>query len=206
MGWREPEREQDDSSRTHGVLTPVECQTLQTDAFFDYEVQKICSVVASMATAEFCRILAKYPYEGEIEESRKVKINWDEAWPNFDARCFNLPEQEIANYFWWRMLDAKRNSINMISQSNFSHKELQGKSNDEMQEMLWGQRGINWANLPQGQKIGFICVKRKMEKEIPAGPQKGEKILRNIWSVEKAPSSRAELEKVVQDIQFYKEK
>ena len=82
-------------------LLITDFDTLQTDAFFDYEVQKICSVVASMATAEFCRILAKYPYEGKTGEVRGVKIKWDESWPNFDTRCFNIPENEIANYLSW---------------------------------------------------------------------------------------------------------
>ena len=93
----------------------------------------------------------------------------------------------------------------MVAQANFSHKELQNKSSNEMQEMLWQQKNINWANLPQGQKIGFICLRRQMEKEIPAGPNKGEMVLRNVWSVEPSPFSRTELETIVQSIQFRKE-
>jgi tRNA(His) 5'-end guanylyltransferase len=186
-------------------LLVTDFDTLQTDAFFDYEVQKICSVVASMATAEFCRTLAIYPYESEIGEARKVIIKPNESWPNFDTRCFNIPENEIANYFWWRMLDSKRNSISMTAQANFSHKELQGKSSSEMQEMLWQEKGINWANLPQGQKIGFVCFKRQVEKEIPAGPQKGEKILRNIWSAEESPSSKSDLDKLFENVSLCKE-
>ena len=42
----------------------------------------------------------------------------------FDARCFNIPKEEVANYFYWRQLDATRNSIQMVGQANFSHKEL----------------------------------------------------------------------------------
>ena len=40
----------------------------------------------------------------------------------FDARCFNIPKEEVTNYFYWRQLDATRNSIQMVGQANFSHK------------------------------------------------------------------------------------
>jgi tRNA(His) guanylyltransferase len=164
--------------------------TINTDSFFDYEVQKICSITASMATAEFCKILS----EGG---SFNRKIDWEESWPNFDARCFNLPEEEIGNYFWWRMLDAKRGSINMYAQANFSHKELQGLSCDEMQEKLWQEKDINWGTLPQGKKIGFICKKEIVPKVLEFGPDKGKVIDRKVWVVSGSPSSRQELQGII---------
>jgi len=199
QGCKLAERHSDEIS-----LLLTDFDTIQTDAFFDYNVQKICSVVASMATAEFCRLLAKWAYHGPIGELRYVKIEWDETWPSFDARCFNIPEHEVTNYFWWRMADAKRGSINMIAQANFSHKQLQGKSGDEMQEMLWQEKNINWAKLPQGQKIGFICLKQKLQKEIPAGPDKGKMVERNAWVVETSPSSRDGLNGIIEAIVFRK--
>ena len=198
--------------------------TITTDAFFEYEVQKICSITASMATAEFCRQLiagekerlkkytspANSPEELEKrtkfqKANDKVILSFDERWPTFDARCFNLPEDEIGNYFWWRMIDAKRGSINMYAQANFSHKELQGLSCNDMQEKLWQEKQINWGTLPQGKKIGFTCRKVQAPKEIEAGPQKGEIIMRNEWAVEGSPSSRSELEEVISSIEMVKE-
>jgi len=176
--------------------------TIKTDAYFDYNVQKICSVVASMATSEFCRQLATYqsqkldrPRKDIKEIYKKDVLKWDESWPCFDARCFNIPEHEISNYFWWRMLDAKRNSVSMIAQANFSHKSLQGKSSDEMQEMLWQEKQINWAKLPQGQKIGFTCIREKSLKPIPEGPHKGEMVERNHWVLKESPSCKTNLMK-----------
>ena len=58
--------------------------SLQTDAYFDYNTQKISSIVASMATAEFCRILAQWPYQGKTGEYREFQISWDEKWPTFE--------------------------------------------------------------------------------------------------------------------------
>jgi tRNA(His) guanylyltransferase len=179
------------------LLTDYE--TLQTDAYFNYNTQKISSVVASMATAEFCRILAmtsfKTRHHGDWIE--KEHISWDEKWPTFDARCFNIPKEEVANYFWWRMQDAKRNSVSMQAQSKFSHKELQGKNSNQMQEMLWQTHNINWDNLPQRQKIGDLCLKTKVQKIIEQGPDEGQLAERNVWVIEGSPKARSELGEII---------
>lgn len=79
----------------------------------------------------------------------------------FDARCFNIPKEEVTNCIYWRQLDASRNSIQMVGQANFSHKELQNKSCNEIQDMLMIQKGINWNDLPTYQKRGNCVVKEE---------------------------------------------
>lgn len=181
--------------------------TIRTDAYFDYEVQKVCSVVASMATAQFIKefMELKDVFDDGSEFLMTTALKYDESWPNFDTRCFNIPMEEVTNYVWWRMLDAKRNSISMVAQANFSHKQLQGKSCDEMQEMLWQEKKINWAKLPQGQKVGFICLREMQEREIPDGPMKGQKVKRNVWAIKESPSQRSVLNDLISGIEFVKE-
>ena len=77
----------------------------------------------------------------------------------FDARVFNIPKEEVTNLIYWRQLDATRNSIQMVGQANFSHKQLQGKSCNMIQDMLMAEKGINWNNLPTYQKRGSCCIK-----------------------------------------------
>lgn len=77
----------------------------------------------------------------------------------FDARCFNIPKEEVANLIYWRQLDATSNSIQMLGQSEFSHKELQGKSCNDIQDMLMVQKNINWNDLPIYLKRGIACYK-----------------------------------------------
>lgn len=77
----------------------------------------------------------------------------------FDSRCFNIPKEEVTNYIYWRQLDASRNSVQMVGQANFSHKELQNKSCNDIQDMLMIQKGINWNDLPTYQKRGSCCIK-----------------------------------------------
>lgn len=219
QGAKFAERHSDEIS-----ILVTDFDTINTDAYFDYSIQKICSVVASMATAEFCRLLMveevnrreifSRPVNSKEElEQRtifqkrftKQLLKTDESWPTFDTRCFNLPREEIANYVWWRMSDAKRGSINMVAQANFSHKSLQNLSCDQMQEKLWQEKQINWAKLPQGQKIGFTCRRHKQLKEIPDGPQKGETVERNVWLIEESPDNKTELDSRLAQVQLITE-
>lgn len=89
----------------------------------------------------------------------------------FDCRCFNIPKEEVTNLVYWRQLDASRNSIQMVGQANFSHKELQNKSCNEIQDMLMTQKGINWNDLPIYQKRGSCCVKENHFIENEKGTQ-----------------------------------
>jgi len=208
QGAKFAERHSDEIS-----ILVTDYDSIQTDAFFDYDTQKIASLTASMATAEFCRRLMAYSHQPEPTDLHnqdsgnynKKYLDWVEKWPSFDSRCFNIPESEIANYFWWRMLDAKRGSINMTAQANFSHKSLQGLSCDQMQEKLWQEKDINWAKLPQGQKIGFTCRKVSAFREIPEGPMKGQTVKRKVWEIEESPSQKSELDSVLDKIKLIKE-
>ena len=80
----------------------------------------------------------------------------------FDARCFNIPKDEVTNCFVWRQQDATRNAIQMLGQCNFSHKELQKKSCNDIQDMLMTQKGINFNDMPVEFKRGVCCVKNRM--------------------------------------------
>lgn len=158
------------------TLILIDYKKLTSSAWFDYEVQKICSIAASMATMVFNNIFSKYVKEFDLElayndngidteENRKLWEIYKKAINKgamFDARCFNIPKEEVTNLVYWRQLDASRNSIQMVGQANFSHKELQNKSCNDIQDMLMIQKGINWNDLPTYQKRGSCCVRNKI--------------------------------------------
>ena len=151
------------------TLLLVDYDKLNTDCFFDYRVDKLCSIAASMATMAF----NKYFYDNVFVYNATATVDLsDKKYPfkevyskavdkgaMFDARCFNIPKEEVTNNFYWRQLDASRNSIQMVGQANFSHKELHKKSRNDIQDMLMTQKGINWNNLPTYQKRGSCCIK-----------------------------------------------
>ena len=158
------------------TLILIDYKKLTSSAWFDYEVQKICSIAASMATMAFNNIFSKYVKEFDLElayndngidteENRKLWEIYKKAINKgamFDARCFNIPKEEVTNLVYWRQLDASRNSIQMVGQANFSHKELQNKSCNDIQDILMIQKGINWNDLPTYQKRGSCCVRNKI--------------------------------------------
>ena len=96
----------------------------------------------------------------------------------FDSRAFNLPREEVANYFLWRQNDAVKNSIASTGQKYFSAKQLNGKNGMQIKEMLL-DKGINWEDYPTVFKRG-ICAKKDengkwiTDKEIPIFKDKWE--------------------------------
>ena len=156
------------------TLILVDYKHLDSDAWFDYEIQKMCSIAASMATMAFNKAFAsnvakqsKRLYSEYLEEKDASYIDTLEIAMNkgamFDARCFNIPKEEVANLIYWRQLDATRNSIQMVGQANFSHKELQNKSCNMIQEMLFAEKGINWNDYPTYLKRGSCCIKTTIQ-------------------------------------------
>lgn len=152
------------------TLILVDYKKLTSSAFFDYKVQKICSIAASMTTMafneSFSKIYSKL-YRDKIEHGENVDeliktYAFKAGKAMFDARCFNIPKEEVTNLIYWRQLDASRNSIQMVGQANFSHKELQNKSCNDIQDMLMTQKSINWNYLPTYQKRGSCCVRNKI--------------------------------------------
>ena len=150
------------------TLILIDYKKLTSSAWFDYEVQKMCSIAASMATMAFNKFFIKEveewfsnqkPFTTETIRLYDLYRLKSETGAMFDARVFNIPKEEVANLIYWRQLDATRNSIQMVGQANFSHKELQNKSCNVIQEMLFQERDINWNDFPTHLKRGSCCVK-----------------------------------------------
>lgn len=125
---------------------------LTTQAWFDNNLQKMCSISASMATSRFNQLVFSDLSTKEDIKSTKLA--------EFDSRVFQLPTKtEVENYFIWRQKDAIRNSIQSVGQSIFSQKELHGKSTLDIKEMLCG-KGIDWdRDFTQRQKMGCTIEK-----------------------------------------------
>ena len=131
----------------------------------------MCSIAASMATMAFNKFFTKnvnyfemtHEYDDTINEYCTTLVNAAEKGAMFDARCFNIPKEEVCNLIYWRQLDATRNSIQMVGQANFSHKELQKKSCNMIQEMLFAEKGINWNDYPTHLKRGSCCIKTTIQ-------------------------------------------
>lgn len=130
-----------------------------TQAWFDNNLQKMCSISASMATAIFNQLRFKMEYArtGFMPEIQLA---------NFDSRVFQIPSRtEVANYFIWRQQDTTRNSIQSVAQSLYKHQELNRKNTKELQEMIF-QKGINWNDYAPKYKRGRMISKEVHHKVI----------------------------------------
>lgn len=156
-------------------ITLVLCdyQKIDTDAWFDYNVQKMVSVAASMATMKFNQIFAKEAQEFyiandecESDETREKLESYEDVLERaarkgavFDARVFTVPIEGVNNCLLWRQQDATRNSIQALAQSLYQHKEIQGINVKALQDKMFTEKGINWDDLPTEQKRGSCCIK-----------------------------------------------
>lgn len=153
---------------------------LTTDMWFDGNLQKMCSIAASLATAKFNQLrMARATWEGsdisgslDQDDIGKFKLAM------FDARVFQISSPiEVENYFIWRQQDATRNSISSVAQSMYSPKELHGVKTDGMQEMIF-QKGTNWNDFsPRKKRGGFICKVQVVNEKPILSP-------RDIWTAE----------------------
>ena len=122
-------------------LLLTDFEKLSTDAWFDYNIQKLVSVSAGIASAYFT-----------------VNYMCNENIAVFDSRAFNIPKEEVCNYFIWRQQDWIKNSIQMLSQTYYSTKQLHKKNTSDMHEMLH-KKGVNWMDLDPVWKNGSFIYK-----------------------------------------------
>lgn len=122
--------------------------TNEMQGWFDYELNKVVSISASLFT---------YYFNKEWDLQREA----GERLPAlFDSRAFTVPLEDAPNVFIWRQQDWERNSIQMLAQSEYSQKELNGKKVPDLHEMLF-KKGINWADLNDQLKNGTYIINGK---------------------------------------------
>lgn len=122
--------------------------TVDTDAWFDGNIQKIVSISSSILTEAFNRLHGK-----------------GKAY--FDARVFTIPDEiEVENYFIWRQMDWNRNAIQMLARAHFSHKQCEKKNVAMLKEMLLKEKGVNWEDvlpLHSGIRHGYLISNKNIE-------------------------------------------
>lgn len=147
-------------------------KTLQSQPWFDNQLQKIVSISAAIASATFTA--NSYLLFGNIHPVF------------FDSRAFILPECEVHNYMLWRQRDAIRNSVQMLARSHFSHKECENNSCEVLKTMLSIKKNVEWGDIPVGTRQGRIVTKQYTTTSIEV---QGENrvIQRSAWEIQEAP-------------------
>ncbi len=113
--------------------------SINTEAWFDYDLSKIISISASIMTQFF----VEFGIKGV-----------------FDSRAFNIPENDVPNYLLWRNKDWCINSLQTYCRKFFSHKQLNLKKKEDMHEMLYSV-GKNWTtDLTDMERNGTFLYKK----------------------------------------------
>ena len=181
------------------TLVLIDYKRLDSCAWFDYNIQKMASIAASMATMAFNKFFkvaideyftsnklvtvltkADLDYNNELTRYYSVLDKAINKGAMFDARCFNIPKDEVCNCVLWRQNDATRNSIEMVGHANFSQKQLHQKSCNEIQDMLMVQCGINWNDFPVNLKRGICCIREQYSIE----GSDGKSVVRSKWTID----------------------
>lgn len=155
----------------------IDYQTLESNAWFNYRLEKMCSIGSSMASRFFNQHFIE---NVELFYGKRRMHNWqtqsimglsqDELRQyniykkryfsaDFDCRAYNIPKEDICNCVLWRQKDAAKNSVQSLAQSMYSASELKGISCENLKAKLLKEKGINWDDLPTIQRHGSACRK-----------------------------------------------
>lgn len=160
-------------------LVLIDYGTFETSAWFDNNISKIISITSSMASVYFNQqfSLNLLDYKIKNRESKDRDVEYENrlfanisSLPVFDSRTFNLPKEEVNNYFVWRQQDAIKNAIQMIGRAYFTHKELENKNGKEIVDMLDNIK-VDYYSFSTCEKRGTCCIKTnkgwELDTEIP---------------------------------------
>ena len=105
---------------------------------FDGRIQKLESVLASMASAKFIIYAESLREDAKFSNDKNTLIERiRKCIPSFDCRIFNVPDMtELANAFLWRENDAIKNSITGMALNFFTHNQIQNKSGEDKIAMM----------------------------------------------------------------------
>lgn len=167
-------------------------KSIETQPYFDYRIEKLCSVVASMATFAFNRAFQNYATDfyntcsdsrslfEENKERIEVLLHCCDVGALFDARAFNVPFSEVTNYFYWREKDAIRNAIEMVGHANFSTSQLHKVNCEGIKKKLLEEKGIDLDTFPTYLMRGVCCHK----VGVPSFSLDGKPIMRTTWEID----------------------
>lgn len=104
-----------------------------------------------------------------FNEKRKELLPTHDKIAVFDCRIYQTPTlYDACTQLLWRENDATKNSISMLAQSLFSHKDLHGLNGSEMQDKMMLEKGVNWNDLEVKFKRGTYLKRVSTSKPFTA--------------------------------------
>ena len=157
----------------------------ESDTFFGGRLNKMQSIIASMAASKFNQLMMLYNLKNDIEPNGPMKIVENTKLVDFDCKVWNVPTfNDAIAWFIYRQIDCIRNSKQQAAQTYLSFKQLLNQGTDKQITLLKDNKGIDWeTEYDDGKKYGRFIYKEiapvrvyveKLDKEI--------KCNRSFWS------------------------
>tara|TARA_B100000745_G_scaffold239653_1_gene162321 strand:- start:1245 stop:2057 length:813 start_codon:yes stop_codon:yes gene_type:complete len=125
----------------------------RSEIYFTGKIMKMASVLSSMAAVKFKEETKNHPVLGDRLAA-------------FDCRVFQLPNKsEATNAMLWRYMDAKKNSVSMLCRSMYSAKQMHGKNQIEMIQMI-ADKGMDYYNVEERLRTGSFARRVTREEMI----------------------------------------
>lgn len=151
------------------VLTDFD--DINTESFFGFRINKMLSIIASLATAKFNQLMMDYRISqvvgssasaGDTVQMCRDTVNNGPLY-QFDCKVWNVPRYEdVFAWFLYRQIDCVRNSKQQAAQTWLSHSQLKGLNTDEQVKLLKEAHNIDWNDFDDGKKYGRFVYKEEM--------------------------------------------
>jgi tRNA(His) 5'-end guanylyltransferase len=165
----------------------IKKNTEDSEVFFGGRLGKMQSIIASLATAKFNQLMIFYnmEYHPNINPLNTIE---NTALCQFDCKIWDIDNANDAMaWLLFRNIDCTRNSKQQTCQTYLPHKELMSKHTDEQVALLLEKKGINWFDLPDGQKYGRLIQKQMVTEErtfsTKDGIERTESCVRSKWQI-----------------------
>lgn len=148
------------------TLLLCDFQDIKSEAYFNNNLQKLDSVIASYATSKFNHLrnirAIKQSTATSFDDAISILEGLRQA--EFDCRVWTVSDPwEALNAFVWRQQDATKNAVSMAASAYISHKQLQKLNGKQKQEKLFTEHGINFNDYPVDAKRGAMVYKVENE-------------------------------------------
>lgn len=189
------------------VLTDFD--DLNTDSFFGYRLEKVISIIASLATSKFNQLMSLYLIQQHLFGNDNyhiddiTKIISTMKLSEFDAKAWPVPSwNDMFAYLLWRQNDCIKNSKQQAARAKLSHTECLNQPADVQINILNEKYGIVWEEYDDGKKYGRFIYKETVEmlSEKYGNFERDKFVVHNAWILNSEEGKRQfkELSKIQQ--------
>lgn len=140
--------------------------TEKTSSFFDNRLNKIQSVVASLATAKFNQLMLMEELKKKKDKSTDDVIR-DMKLSTFDCKAWTVPSSaEVYEWFVFRQSDNLRNARSNHCRFYLSAKQMHGAKAKDLCEKIKNEKGVDFDTAYSAEKkYGRFIYKEDREVE-----------------------------------------